>query len=119
MLITDFLNQLKADPDSIEFEDSMAVIEANYGFTGSAFRNGDVVNQVDENMGSCKVFAFGKIHQLSEAQTLACFGKYYREDVLLNPDSDNHQNIRSFIRSAWSGIEFLGDIAVLEPLAKG
>lgn len=113
MLVEEFLNQLADAPDSVEFEDSMAVIEANYVFVSVAFRNGDVTNQMGENMGSCKVFAFGHHHQLSEALTLACFGKYYREDVLMNPEASSHQNIRGFMESGWSGIEFLSDSPAL------
>jgi len=34
---------------------------------------------------------FAQLQQLSQAETLACFGKYYREDVLQNPEGDDHQ----------------------------
>src|SRR3546814_975311 len=43
---------------------------------------------------------------LSEAETLACFGCFYREDVLKNPDGTDHQNIRNFMRSGWGGVAF-------------
>ncbi|VAW65482.1 hypothetical protein MNBD_GAMMA10-1709, partial [hydrothermal vent metagenome] len=31
---------------------------------------------------------------------------YYRKDVLQNPQSNDHQNIRNFMHSGWSGISF-------------
>src|SRR3546814_18418029 len=43
---------------------------------------------------------------LSEAETLACFGCFYREDVLKNPDGTDHQNIRNFMRCGWGGVAF-------------
>jgi hypothetical protein len=84
----------------------MATIEAAYEFTATSFRNGELYNAAGQNSGSCKLFAFAQLQQLSEAQTLACFGNYYRQDVLANPDGVDHQNIRNFIRSGWAGIKF-------------
>ena len=74
-------------------------IDAAYTYAPTAFANGSLVNQAGENEGSCKLFAFAKINNLDEEKTLACFGAYYREDVLQNPSSDNHQNIRNFIQT--------------------
>ncbi|WP_083761723.1 HopJ type III effector protein [Psychromonas ingrahamii] len=37
---------------------------------------------------------------------LACFGHYYREDVLKHPQAKDHQNIRQFMISGWQGIDF-------------
>ena len=108
MELQPFLTLLKSQPDTINFEDTMAVIENNYTFTPTAFTNGDVQNEAGQNNGSCKILSFGKLNQLTEAQTLACFGKFYREDVLGNPDGDDHQNIRNFIKSGWNGVEFKG-----------
>lgn len=108
MKIETFLQQLTQSPDSIGFNDTMAVIEANYAFTLTAFHNGKVENVAGQNSGSCKIFSFAHIHQLSAALTLHCFGDYYRKDVLLNPEAEDHQNIRQFIGSEWSGIYFEG-----------
>lgn len=101
-----FLQQLQDKPDSIDFSDTMAVIEQNYDFSESEFRNGDLINAAGQNNGSCKLFAFAQIQDLTEIQTLACFGAYYRDDVLKNPHGDDHQNIRNFIKTGWSGIRF-------------
>ncbi len=101
-----FLEQLQENPKSIAFQDTIQVIEENYDFTPTAFKNGNQLNNAGENNGSCKIFAFAKLQKLSEEATLACFGSYYFEDVLKNPDGNDHQNIRNFIEFGWNGIQF-------------
>jgi hypothetical protein len=54
------------------------------------------------------LFSLAQLQNLSEAQTLACFGRYYRDEVMNDPDGDSHQNIRNFIKTGWSGISFSG-----------
>lgn len=103
-----FLEKLSADPHQIEFTDTMAFIEENYHFTETAFNNGLQINEAGKNSGSCKLFSFAQLHNLNEAQTLACFGRYYREEVLNNPDGSDHQNIRQFMINGWQGVEFSG-----------
>lgn len=106
MPLQDFLTQLSTTPDTIEFDDTMTVIDDTYSFTPTAFSNGDCDNEAGQNNGSCKILAFGQLNDLSVEQTLACFGKFYREDVQGNPDGHDHQNIRNFMKSGWSGIIF-------------
>jgi hypothetical protein len=106
MHLDDFLQQLRSSPESIEFDTVMQLIDSLYDFTPTAFRNGVLHNLAGENTGSCKLFAFANRHNLSESETLACFGQHYREDVLLNPGADTHSNIRNFMRYGWSGISF-------------
>lgn len=106
MDLNTFLQKLKNTPDSIAFNDTMAVIEANYGFTPAAFKNGELMNEQGQNSGSCKLFAFAQLQGLSPQQTLACFGAYYRDDVLKNPAGTDHQNIRNFMKTGWAGIKF-------------
>lgn len=106
MQLNTFLVNLQTSPETIEFQDTMAAIDAAYAYTPTTFTNGSLVNQAGENEGSCKLFAFAMLNNLNEEQTLACFGAYYREDVLQNPDSDNHQNIRNFMQTGWAGIAF-------------
>ncbi len=108
MQIEAFLDKLKQDPNSIEFTDTMKVIEENYHFTETAFSNGAQNNSAGENSGSCKLFAFAQLQQLDEASTLACFGQYYRDDVLAHPDATDHQNIRQFMQSGWQAVKFEG-----------
>ncbi len=104
-----FLQTLSSTPETIAFSDTIAVIEANYNFTPTAFRNGELQNEAGQNNGSCKLFSFARLHNLTQQQTLHCFGGYYRDDVLQHPDATDHQNIRNFIRFGWDGIAFAGD----------
>lgn len=108
MNINTFLEKLKTDPKSINFTETIAVIEGNYNFTPTAFQNGDQHNAVGENSGSCKIFAFAQLQNLLQSETLACFGGYYFDEVLNHPDALNHQNIRNFMKTGWSGIQFEG-----------
>jgi len=108
MLINIFLEKLSTTPESVEFSDTMATIEANYHFSETEFSNGLQKNEAGQNSGSCKIFSFALLQKLTEQQTLACFGIYYRDDVLKNPENDDHQNIRQFIVNGWSGVTFSG-----------
>ncbi len=108
MELQDLLNVLQANPETVQFNDVIAVIDAVYDFTPTAFTNGNTSNAAGQNNGSCKIFAFGKLNNLSEAATLACFGDFYRKDVLENPQGSDHQNIRNFMVSGWGGLEFQG-----------
>ncbi len=109
MELNTFMQQLRSNPDSIAFSDTIAVIDANYDFTPTAFKNGDLMNEAGQNNGSCKLFAFAQLQNLTAAETLACFGRYYRDDVLKHPEAIDHQNIRNFIKHGWGGIKYQGD----------
>lgn len=108
MTLDQLLHQLHAAPESVSFADTIKVVDENFEFTETSFQNGELYNAAGENNGSCKIFYFGKLQHLSPAQTLACFGDYYRIDVLQNPDAVDHQNIRNFIKSEWNGVRFDG-----------
>lgn len=103
------ITQLDQSPESINFPDVISHIDAHYQFTPTAFQNGDTYNAANQNNGSCKVFSFAKLLQLSKEQTLLLFGDYYRKDVLQNPEGTDHQNIRNFIKFGWDGIKFEGE----------
>ncbi len=107
MLENQLIVKIKQQPESITFEQVMQVITDNYHYTPTSFVNGALENQASSNEGSCKIFSFAQMHALTQAQTLNCFGRYYREDVLGNPNGDDHGNIRNFINSGWQGIKFL------------
>ncbi|MCX7193255.1 MAG: HopJ type III effector protein [Proteobacteria bacterium] len=109
MKLNDFLQQLNDTPDSISFNDSIAVIESMYQFTPTAFSNGGLVSEAGQNSGSCKIFSFARLNGLSEQQTLNCFGAYYRDDVLKHPQGTDHQNIRNFMATGWAGVAFDGN----------
>lgn len=109
MQLENFLNLLASNPETIHFSDTLAIIEKHYQFTPTGFQNGDLRSEAGQNSGSCKIFSFAKIYKLSESQTLACFGDYYRKDVLEHPEANDHQNIRNFIKYGWNGIQFDGN----------
>ena len=89
----------------IKFEDTMQVIEDNFEFSPTKFKNGKTINEEGQNSGSCKLFALAKEIGLSEEDTLKAFGQYYKE-VLDTPEGESHQNIRNFMKFGWSGISF-------------
>jgi len=89
----------------MKFEDLIALIDDDYNYTPAGFTNGEVENTADENQGSAKLFCFAAIHQLSQLETLHCFGQYY-QDVLNSPESDSHGNIRNFMTYGWEGLKF-------------
>lgn len=109
MTLDSFLKKLDETPQDVAFTDTMAVVEARYDFTPTAFQNGDLRNEVGQNSGSCKLFSFAKLQNFSIEQTISCFGDFYRKDVLENPEATNHQNIRNFIKTGWDGISFEGE----------
>ena len=106
------LEQLKNAQEDVEFQDVIEVINDHYDYQPTLFTNGPedtgVINKAGENEGSCKIFSFARLQQLDEAQTLNCFGRYYREDVLKHPEKTDHQNIRTFIEYGWEHIDFDG-----------
>lgn len=109
MTIPAYISQIKSSPETLEFGALMELISAHYTFTPTEFSNGGITNLADQNQGSCKLFAFAKLHALDKAHTLASFGVYYREDVMQNPSGDDHQNIRNFMIYGWDGIAFKGN----------
>jgi hypothetical protein len=100
------LDQIKTNNTNIDFKNVIAFIDEHYDFEPTSFKNGDLFNEAGQNSGSCKLFTWAKLESLTQEQTLACFGAYYTVDVLANPDGGDHQNIRNFIKTGWSGIEF-------------
>lgn len=98
-----------------DFEDSLELVERYFEYTPAAFRNGPLHNRAGENEGSCKVFALAQHCYLSEADTLACFGRHYRQ-VLDEPAGSSHGNIRQFMGTGWSGIGFETQPLRLRPL---
>ena len=120
MTIDELIEKIYTRPDYINFTEVIETIESNYSYTPTHFINGKgshtTINEAGTNEGSCKIFAFSKINKLDVKQTLACFGKYYREDVLGHPDNDGHANIRNFMQYGWQGIRFEGEALSLRNL---
>jgi HopJ type III effector protein len=110
MTVDELVAQIKSTPEMVEFDDVIDTIDEYFEYTPTHFTNGQghdvVMNQAGSNEGSCKIFAFATTEGLNEAETLVCFGKYYREDVLQNPDATDHANIRTFMRHGWKGVRF-------------
>ena len=97
-----FIQSLRDQTNS--FQQTMDFIEANFVFTPVEFSVGDQHNELGTNQGSAKIFCVGKALELNEAEVLQCFGDFYREDVLENPEGSDHQNIRNFIKYGWAGV---------------
>ena len=107
--ISMIVKQVKDNPETIDFKDVISYIDEHYDFSPTKFTNGKTVNEANENNGSCKVFSFAKLNDLSKEETLALFGDFYRNDVLKNPGGNDHQNIRNFMEFGWEGILFEGE----------
>ncbi|ADZ91717.1 HopJ type III effector protein [Marinomonas mediterranea] len=98
--------QFKQQPEQTAFSDVINTIDTHYSFTPVKFQNGAQINEEGQNNGSCKILFFAQLNQFDEATTLNLFGDYYRVDVLENPEGDDHQNIRQFIKHGWEGVAF-------------
>lgn len=110
MTIDELIKKIRTEPNSVDFDDVIDCIDEHFEYTPTHFTNGHghdmVMNQAGSNEGSCKIFAFATMQGLNDEETLNCFGKYYREDVLQHPDGNDHANIRTFMRHGWKGIRF-------------
>ena len=113
MNLQNFKSKLQNTPSEIEFSETMSVIEDNYNFTPTTFTNGDLKNELGQNSGSCKLFAFAIDQKLTKEETLACFGQYYFDEVLKDPNGSGHQNIRNFMKTGFEGLVFEG-VALLK-----
>ena len=99
------LNQ-QLNLNAVNFTTTISVIDNNYIFTPTKFINDETINEANSNNGSCKIFYYAKLHNLSEQATLNAFGDFYTKDVLENPNENDHANIRNFIKTGWAGIKF-------------
>lgn len=109
MNIDSFKKKLNETPTEIDFSETMSVVDGNYDFTPSSFINGTLKNEAGQNSGSCKLFAFAKVQGFAKEATLACFGQYYFDDVLKDPNGTGHQNIRNFMNTGFEGLSFDGN----------
>ncbi|MDO6706814.1 HopJ type III effector protein [Photobacterium sp. 1_MG-2023] len=106
------LKTIKETPETVVFDQVLREIDAHFDYQPTAFSNGlnneTLANEAGSNEGSCRIFAFAQLHQLTEQETLACFGHHYFEAVLKNPEGTDHMNIRNFMKFGWRGIRFAG-----------
>lgn len=112
--IEQLTSQILTSPENIEFNDVMKMIDDNYHYQPGRFINNETTNEAGTNEGSCKIFAFAKLHNLTKNQTLSLFGQYYRTDVLQHPNGTDHLNIRNFLRAGWEGIQFDNQVLSLK-----
>lgn len=115
MNLEQFLSKIRAG-ERVAFGETMVVIEQYFHYRPTRFNNGSEnhqqMNEAGTNEGSCKIFAFAQLQQLTQAQTLGLFGDYYWQDVLEQPEGDSHANIRAFMREGWLGINFFGQALI-------
>lgn len=101
------LQKIKSQ-ETISFQEVIAFIDENYHFTPTSFKNGNQYNDAGQNNGSCKMFSYAKLNNLSKEETLLLFCEHYQE-VLKTPEATDHQNIRNFMQFGWDGIIFDGE----------
>ena len=102
------LQTITTQPQQLQFQEIIDYIDAHYSFAPTAFTNGSLYNAAGQNNGSCKIFSFALLNQLTQEQTLHCFGHFYREHVVQNPQGTDHQNIRNFMVSGFEGLRMEG-----------
>jgi len=100
------IEKIKHTPEQVQFKEVIDVIEREYDFTAAAFTNGKQNNAINENNGSCKLFSFASMHELTETQTLHLFGDFYRVDVLEIQLQTIIKTFDSSLRNGWNGIAF-------------
>lgn len=105
MTIAELLDHLREPKLTLEFAQVITCIKQHYQYQPTAFQNGPLYNLAGENEGSCIIFAFAKRHQLSDKQTLLCFGEHY-QGVLDDPEGESHRNIRQFMRTGLIRVNF-------------
>lgn len=108
--------QSESQLHELRFADVLANIKSHYQYTPAAFNNGPLRNPAGENEGSCIIFAFAILHDLTEEQALRCFAEHY-QGVLDAPEGASHQNIRQFMRTGLPGISFAS--FPLAPITEG
>lgn len=111
-----FNANLEMDGSDIMFADVIEMIDRNYETGLLEFKNGDILNKQGENEGSAKVLSYAALSNLDKETTLKLWGEYYR-DVVKNPDGDDHQNIRNFMKNGWEGVPFENGIALTKKAA--
>ncbi|KAL7451585.1 hypothetical protein ACHAWC_005517 [Mediolabrus comicus] len=106
-----FNANLEMSGDDLTFEEFITHCDENYEDGLIEFKNGDLVNKPNENHGSAKVLSYAALANFDQETTLKLWGQYYR-DVKSNPDGNDHQNIRNFMKYGWDGVDFYNGIAL-------
>lgn len=93
----ELLNELRDEETTrtIELNDVLEVLRSKYSWTNQTFRNGDLMNDEDENQASGLLLAWAVKNKLTSSQVMRCYGKFARE---LDPRGSDHQNIREVLK---------------------
>lgn len=86
------------------FAQTLAFIEQHFNYQASGFKFAQLESNSEQNQGSCKIFALAQLLNLTQAQTLLCFGEHYRH--LNNTAQDSHLNLRQLAKIGRINIEF-------------
>ncbi len=97
----------------LSFNEVITYIDEKYNYTPSAFKNGMLFNQEDQNQGSAKLFFFAKLNDVSKEDTLKLFAEHY-ESVIMDEKGTSHQNIRNFMEYGWEGVLFEKEVLQLK-----
>ncbi|MDR3290058.1 MAG: HopJ type III effector protein [Rickettsiales bacterium] len=95
-----------------KFSEIQDLITKEYEYTANGFSIGDIYNDVNSNQWSGRVLSYAKLNGLNLQQTLELFGEHY-QDVLNNPNTDTHKNIRALIKYGVNGVKFDGEKLLL------
>lgn len=112
-----FADKIKSGTE-VTFSETMSIIDEHYFYFEVPFYNGELENKANENIGSAKIFAFGLMTKMTKDQCLLMFGEHYKS-VLDNPSGSDHQNIRTFQKSGWDGINFERGLPISSKLQAG
>ncbi|CAM9501828.1 unnamed protein product [Chrysoparadoxa australica] len=96
---------LLSDSTKVKFQDTMDFVADNFKYTPKRFNVGSLASEAGVNEGSSKVFSLSQLLDLSDAETLRCFGEHY-VSVTEDPDGDAHGNIRAFMKTGAAGVGF-------------
>lgn len=95
---------------------NIAAIESTYLISPQGFKVGDVFNEPGDNMGSLAILGFARLHNLPLEKVLPIFGEAY-DEVMANPEGDDHKNIRALIKFGVESVVFDGQgIELIPPL---
>jgi hypothetical protein len=112
-----FNANLEMSGDDLTFEEFITHCDENYEDGLIEFKNGDIVNKPNENHGSAKVLSYAALADFDQETTLKLWGQYYR-DVKANPEGDDHQNIRNFMKYGWEGVDFYNGVALTKKVGE-
>jgi hypothetical protein len=110
-----FADKIKRN-DKVSFKETMDFLDAHYLYFEVPFKNGDLYSKPKENVASAKIFSFGLMTRMTEAQVLNMFGEISRD---LAPNGVDHPNIRQFMKTGWKGILFESGLAISSRLQSG